>query len=291
MLKEKILFTISLSCAVLAGFLLFFVRTVSAPLWAVLAVTVLMTGFLFFASGLIRNDGGRYQQNTPSAVPLQRLTAAAAALCLFAASLLRIPQFIRDGMVFSFLLVVAPLLAAIACILRLLVGELHPRSAPFAMIPVFFLCIQLMTFYRANSYHPSVRDFGFEIVVLALLVLGLFLTASSKYQTRTPHTQRFWSLLPLAGCMMELCMLFFAREQLYRAADMNAATLLGMAGASLLLLPPLLHPIQQVAMLKSNASEEAPDAQEASEFPTAPSDPDLSEEFPTEEVSRESDPE
>lgn len=291
MLKEKILFIISLSCAVLAGFLMYFVRTVSAPLWAILMLTVLMTGFLFFASGLIRNDGGRYQQNTPTAVPLQRLTAAAAALCFFAAAVLRVPQLIRDGMIFSFLLVVASLLAAVACGLRLLVGELHPRSAPFAMLPVFFLCAQLMTFYRANSYHPSVRDFGFEIVVLVLLLFGLFLTASSKYKTRSPHVQRFWSLLPLTGCVMELCMLLFAREQLYRAADMNVATLLGMAGASLLLLPPLLHPIQQVAMLKSNASEEAPDAQEASEVSTAPSDSDLSEEFPTEEVSRESDPE
>lgn len=288
MLKEKILFIISLSCAVLAGFLMYFVRTVSAPLWAILMLTVLMTGFLFFASGLIRNDGGRYQQNTPTAVPLQRLTAAAAALCFFAAAVLRVPQFIRDGMIFSFLLVVASLLAAVACGLRLLVGELHPRSAPFAMLPVFFLCAQLMTFYRANSYHPSVRDFCFEIVVLVLLLFGLFLTASSKYKTRSPHVQRFWSLLPLAGCVMELCMLLFAREQLYRAADMNAATLLGMAGASLLLLPPLLHPVQQVAMPKSTDAEETSGAEEVSEAPT---DPEPSEDLSTEEILPESDSE
>ena len=259
MLKEKILFIISLSCAVLAGFLMYFVRTVSAPLWAILMLTVLMTGFLFFASGLIRNDGGRYQQNTPTAVPLQRLTAAAAALCFFTAAVLRVPQFIRDGMIFSFLLVVASLLAAVACGLRLLVGELHPRSAPFAMLPVFFLCAQLMTFYRAN-----------------------------KYKTRSPHVQRFWSLLPLAGCVMELCMLLFAREQLYRAADMNAATLLGMAGASLLLLPPLLHPVQQVAMLKSTDAEETSGAEEVSEAPT---DPEPSEDLSTEEILPESDSE
>ena len=264
---EKLSFTLTLGCAALSGFLMFLARTLSAPLWLVLALACLLTVFLFFASGLFRTGSGRYQQLDPTAEHLQKYALIAAALCFFLAALLRLPQFIRDGMIFSFLLIAAPLLAAAACGLRFLVGESHRRSGPSAMIPTFFLCAQLLCFYRANSYHPDTAAFGYEIIVFSLLLLGTYLTASGKYKQRAPHMQRFWALLPLAGCTMELFMLLFATKQLYQAEDMNAATLLGMAGACALLLSPLLFPIQPVVIPKESAPAEDAEAAEPAENP------------------------
>ncbi len=262
---EKISFALSLGCAALSGFLMFLARTLSAPLWLVLALACLLTFFLYFAAGLFHTGSGRYQQLDPAAEPLQKYTLVVAALCFFLAALLRLPQFIRDGMIFSMLLIVAPLFAAIACGFRLLVGESHRRSGPAAMVPTFFLCAQLLCFYRANSYHPDTEAFGYEIIVLSLLLMGVYLTASSKYKPRAPHVQRFWALLPLAGCAMELYMLLFAAGQLYRAEDMNAATLLGMAGAGALLLSPLLFPIQPVSVPEDPAPAEDAEATELTE--------------------------
>ena len=253
---EKISFALSLVCAALSGFFVFLTRTLSAPLWLTLALACLLTVFLYFASGLFHTGSGRYQQLDPAAEPLQKISLITAALCFLAAALLRLPQFIRDGMIFSFLLIAAPLLAAAACGLRYLVGETHCRSGPSAMVPTFFLCVQLLCFYRANSYHPDTEAFGYEIIVFSLLLMGVYLTASGKYKQRAPRTQRFWALLPLAGCAMELCMLLFARGQLYRAEDMNASTLLGMAGACALLISPLLFPIQPVVTFQDPTSSE-----------------------------------
>ncbi len=265
---EKISFALSLGCAALSGFLMFLARTLSAPLWLVLMLAGLLTVFLYVASGLFPTGSGRYQQQDPAAAPLQTCTLLAAALCFFLAALLRLPQFIRDGMIFSFLLIAAPLLAALACGFRFLVGESHRRSAPAAMIPTFFLCAQLLCFYRANSYHPDTEAFGYEIVLFSLLLLGVYLTASGKYKLRAPRMQRFWALLPLAGCAMELCMLLFSAGQLYRAEDMSASTLLGMAGAGALLLSPLLFPIQPVVIPEDPAPTEDPSPSEAAEQTT-----------------------
>lgn len=276
MLTEKTAFALRLACAALSGLLLFLARTLSAPLWLVLSLAGLLTVFLYVASDLFPTGSSPSRQRTPDADPFLTYTLLSAALCFLLAAILRVPQFIRDGMIFSFLLIAAPLAASLACGFRLLVGELHRRSGPSSMIPIFSLCAQLLCFYRANSYHPDTEAFGYEIIVLCLLLMGLYLTASGKYKLRTPRKQRFWALLPLAGCAMELCMLLFARGQLYQAEDMNASTLLGMAGAAALLLPPLLFPNRPVAMPKKAApvNDQAPaDAAEGTPPPPAESDP------------------
>ncbi len=288
MFSAKISLLFTLCCCALAGAVMALLRILSAPLWLVFGVVIVLIALLVLAAARLYTGNGRHQELPPPPAPFKEYPLAAAALCFLLVALIRLPQLLADGMILSLLLVAAPLLAAAACALRFCYGEAHPLSGPLALLPIFFFCVQLMSFYRSNSNHPDANTFGCEVIVLSLLLMGLYMTAGSKYKLRHPVVQRIWAILPLAGVCMELILLVCAPKLLYQAADMGAATLLSMTGACALLITPLLSPIQPVVVPaepttpesddpaacspeasedETQSMEDAPGAEEASESP------------------------
>lgn len=259
MFSAKVSAILSLFCCILCGAVITLLRVTAAPLLLVFGACFLCVLVLVFSARFLYAGKGRYQEEQPARTPLREYPLILAALCFLGVVWLRLPQFIADGMILSLLLAAAPLLAALACILRFICGEDHPMSGPLALLPIFFLCIHLMNFYRANSKHPHVETYGYEIIVFSLLLLGLYLTSSSKYKLRSPILQRVYAMIPLSAVFMELLMLQAAPALLYRAEDLNTATLLGMSGAAALLITPLFRPIQPVA-LPAPAEPDADDA-------------------------------
>ena len=262
MFSAKVSLFLSLICCVLSAAIITLLRVLAAPLWLLFGISILCVLLLILSARCLYAGTGRHQQEQPAPAPFQEYPLIIAALCFLGVTGLRLPQFISDGMILSLLLVAAPLLAALACILRFAHGEDHPLSGPLALLPIFFLCIHLLNFYRANSYQPNAGTFGYEIIVLSLLLLGLYMTSSCKYKVRGPILQRVYAMIPLSAVFMELLMLLVAPELLYRAEELNTATLLGMFGASALLVTPLYRPIQPVA-LPTPAAEACADVEPA----------------------------
>lgn len=256
MFSFKVSLFLSLICCALSAAVITVLRIMAAQLWLLCSAIIICVSFLALSARYFYAGKGRYQEHHHSMDPFKEYPLVIAALCFFFVAVLRLPQFISDGMVLSFLLVVAPFLAALACALRFVRGEGHPLSGPLALLPIFFLSIHLMSFYRANSNHPKADTFGYEIVVLSLLLWGLYMTSSCKYKLRGPILQRIYAMIPLSAVFMELLMLLVAPELLYQAEDLNAATLLSMAGASALLITPLFSPIQPVIFPESTADTE-----------------------------------
>lgn len=268
MSREKTSFLLSLCCCVLAGAGMALPRIFSAPLWLLFSVAILLVFLICLAAAWLYVGNGRYQNKRSDAASVKEYPHLVAVLCFFLTALLRLPQLMQDWMILSLLLTIAPLLAAAACGLRFLRSEDHPSSGPLALLPIFYLCIHLMNFYRVNSNHPDTVTFGYEIISLSLLLMGLYLTSSSKYKRRHPIFQRVWAMLPLSALFMELTVLLCAPQLLYQAGDMNAATLLTMIGAGALLLSPLHSPIQPVVVFEEPESEESAEADSSDAQPT-----------------------
>lgn len=274
MFSAKMSLAFSLICCAVAAAVLTLLRILAAPLWLIFSAIIVLVTLLGLGAFYLYAGSGRYQEHQPNLSPFKEYPLAVAALCFFLVALCRLPQLLADAMILSLLLVAAPLLAAVACVLRFACGEGHSLSGPLALLPIFFLCIQLMNFYRANSNHPGADTFGYEIIVLSLLLMGLYITSSSKYKLRHPVTQRIWAMLPLSATFMEFFMLLTAPKILYQAVDLNAATLLSMAGACALLITPLFSPIQPVTLPKAPKSEEDDPSEDAA---SADGDPEASE--------------
>ena len=283
MFSISISLLLSLCCCALAGTVMGVLRLFSAPLWLIFSFAILLVMFLFWSASRLYAGKGRYQEHQPALTPFKEYPLVVASLCFFCVALLRLPQFLADTMIMSLFLVAAPLLAAAACAVRFCFGEAHPFSAPLSLIPILFLCMNLVAFYRSNSKQPDVRVFGYEVILLSLLLLGLFMTSSSKYKRRHPVLQRLWAMLPLACVFMELFLLIVESKFLYRANDMGLATLLSITGACALLITPLYSPIQPVVFPKAPTDEES-----TAENSTAEDQPtEESAEKTTEEPSEE----
>lgn len=257
MFSEKMSLLLSLVCCAVSGAAIAILRILSAPLWLLISGLILFVLLLCLAAARLYAGSGRYQEHVPETAPCKEYPLCVSALCFLLAALFRAPQLLQDAMLLSLILIITPLLAAMACGLRFLRGEGHPTSGPLALLPIFYLCVHLLNFYRSNSNHPDTASFGYEIVVHSLLLLGLYLTASSKYKLRHPVFQRIWAMLPLAGVFMELVTLLFAPGLLRQASNMNAATFLTITGAGMLLITPLTAPIQPVSLPEDPAQPDA----------------------------------
>ncbi len=250
---------LTLCCCALSGMVMGVLRLFSAPLWLIFSFAILLVMFLFRSASRLYAGKGRYQEHQPALTPFKEYPLAVASLCFLSVALLRLPQFLADTMIMSLFLVAAPLLAAAACAVRFCFGEGHPLSAPLSLIPILFLCMNLVSFYRSNSNHPDVRVFGYEIILFSLLLMGLYITSSSKYKHRKPVFQRLCAMLPLACAFMELFLLIVEPKFLYRANDMGLATQLSIAGACALLITPLYSPIQPVVFPEEPTDAESTD--------------------------------
>lgn len=255
MISERVSFLFSLGCSIAAGILMAIFRILNLPFLAMVVLLLLLTAALGLAAFRLYVGAGRYQTNTPPMAPRTEFTLLVAALCFFASSLFRLPALLHDAMIGSLLQVLILLLAAAACGLRFWKGEKHPHSGPLALLPIFSLCIHLMFFYRANSNQPDVQNFGYEIVTFSLLLLGLYVSASSKYKRRSPVSQRFWAMLSLASAAMEYALLLIAPTLLQQTNDMGGASLLIMAGTCVLMTMPLLYPAEPVILSPQSAPE------------------------------------
>lgn len=71
---------------------------------------------------------------------------------------------------------------AAAMILRLKAGEESQLSGLFSLFPIYYLCLQLLLFYRANAINPDPGVFGMEIMMIASMMVAVYLVASFKFE-------------------------------------------------------------------------------------------------------------
>ena len=266
MFSEKTSLTLTLVSCLMAGTAMAMLRALSAPLWLILILTLFWILFLLRCSKVFQWQNGKHASDAAdtSLAESRRPALLFAAFFFLCSAIIQFPAFLSDGMILSFLLVAGTLLSAVSCALRYFRGETDRNSALFAMLPVFFFCIQTLAFYRSNSNHPDLSSFGYEIPVLCLLLFGLFYTASGKYRNCSAASQRFWAMLPLSGVWMELFLLLFASRLILRAADMTFGLLFCVLGGCAMLLLPLRSPVIRVVFPPEPIPDEDAPAEEES---------------------------
>lgn len=148
-------------------------------------------------------------------------------------------------------------------------------AAQLSLAPVFFQSFYLLVFYRANGDNPYLGQFGYEIAVFALVLLGLYCTVCGRYEDDRPLF-RTWSLsAALAGIVQELLFFGIHGQSPLTLKDFGLGTLALLAAQGCLMVNALFFPPEKLSPPpeKADPEEEDPEAEdpEAEEPENSPS--------------------
>ena len=59
-------------------------------------------------------------------------------------------------------------------LMRLPLRDSGETAAAYALVPIFYLSFYLLTFYRSNGDNPYLFRFGYEIAVILVVLLGIY---------------------------------------------------------------------------------------------------------------------
>lgn len=138
-------------------------------------------------------------------------------------------------------------LCCICTFARVRARDAGSGAAQLSLAPVFFQSLYLLVFYRANGDNPYLGQFGYEIAVFALVLLGLYFTASGRYEKDRPLF-RTWALsAALAGAVQELLFFVIHGQSPLNLKGFGLGTLALLAAEGCLLANALFFPPEKLS--------------------------------------------
>jgi hypothetical protein len=158
----------------------------------------------------------------------------------------------------------------IATILRVSQRDSGKTAAVYSLVPIFFLSFFLLMLYRSNGDNPNLRLFGYEIAVMLLVLLGMYLAVAGRFEGDRP---RFRSI----GCSIGFCLIaqemisfLLMPQMLLSIPDFSVAALVMLLACGLLLCYGMFFPsVREV--FPEPAVEDADTSEEETENPSSPS--------------------
>lgn len=161
------------------------------------------------------------------------------------------------------------LFCGVCTLLRLAGRDQGRKSAACSLVPVFCMACCLLIFYRSNGDNPYLADFGVDIVVLALTLLGVYLAASTRFEEQRRWVAEGGLLLSLTGIVQELLFALLYWDRLREIPGLSIGLLMLMAACGVLVLcglfctpeklPPLPAEDEEDGDGEETPSEEASD--------------------------------
>ena len=145
----------------------------------------------------------------------------------------------------SVLKVISALFAA-ACgavtLMRLPLRDSGETAAVYALVPIFYLSFYLLVFYRSNGDNPALFQFGYEIAVILVALLGIYAAVAGRFEKARPRFRAVCCSLGLLLIGQELCYLLLNPGQVLSIPGFSPATAVTLAAFALLLCCGLCYP-------------------------------------------------
>lgn len=128
------------------------------------------------------------------------------------------------------------------CLMRLPLRDSGQTAAVYALVPIFYLSFYLLIFYRSNGDNPDLLQFGYEIAVILMVLLGIYAAVAGRFEKARPRFRTICCGLGLLMIVQELCYLLLAPGQVLSVPGFSPATAAMLAAFALLLCCGLCYP-------------------------------------------------
>ena len=130
----------------------------------------------------------------------------------------------------------------ITTILRLSLRDSGKTAAVYSLVPIFFLSFFLLMFYRSNGDNPALQQFGYEIAVMLLVLLGMYSAVAGRFENDHPRFRSICCSIGLCFVAQELLSFLLMPHILLSIPDFSLAALVMLLAYGLLLCYGMFYP-------------------------------------------------
>lgn len=151
----------------------------------------------------------------------------------------------------------------ITTLLRLSLRDSGKTAAVYSLIPIFFLSFFLLMFYRSNGDNPHLRQFGYEVAVILLVLLGIYAAVAGRFEKARPQFRSICCSIAICFVVQELVSLVLMPLLTIPGFSVAAAVMLLAYGQ--LLCYGLCFPPTQEVFAEEDPGDEESDEEESEE--------------------------
>lgn len=133
-------------------------------------------------------------------------------------------------------------LCGITTILRLSLRDSGKTAAVYSLVPIFFLSFFLLMFYRSNGDNPYLHQFGYEIAVMLIVLLGIYASVAGRFEKSRPLFRSICCSVGICFVVQELVSLLLMPATLLSIPDFSIAAVVMLLACSQLLCYGLFFP-------------------------------------------------
>lgn len=135
-------------------------------------------------------------------------------------------------------------ITGVASLMRLSQRDKTELAAGYSLIPVFWVGFYLLMLYRGNGDNPYLAQFGCEIAVFLLVLIGIYASVAGWFLKPRPSLRRVGMSWGLAACVQELVFFALRPADILSVRSMSLGTIVLLAACGCLLSAALLAPPQ-----------------------------------------------
>ena len=158
--------------------------------------------------------------------------------------------------------------------LRALNKENSEKTAAFSLVPIYYLCLYLLMFYRDNAKGANVDAYGPQTLTISVLIFAAYFNCAVKFESRPPLLRYLSGLMAALVFTCELVGYFVLPSTLVCADPAFFLTMTGgfaiYFGSSLFTVPLRLFKEKPKKSESEKNSEEAADAKQDSPAENTP---------------------
>ncbi len=147
-------------------------------------------------------------------------------------------------------------------LMRLPLRDAGEPAAVYALVPIFYLSFFLLMFYRSNGDNPYLRQYGYEVAVILLLLLSVYSSVCGRFEKPRPLFRTVFCSLGLTFVVQQVVYCALDPMLMYSPSGFGPAAMVMMAAYAPLLCIGLFYPPVQVVFPPKEAKKEASEKEE-----------------------------
>lgn len=210
------------------------------------------------AAAAVRRFCKKYNVPQPEPGKLSFALIACAGFLFLATAFL----FFLKGSGSSLLRAVSAVFAAVtgaAVLMRLSERDKTERAAGYSLVPIFLVGFYLLLLYRGNGDNPYLSEFGCEIAVFLLVLIGLYASVAGWFLKPRPILRPAAMSWGLAACVQEWLYFLLRHDKVLAIRGFSLGSMLLLSACAFLLAAALLVPPR----LLPKPAPEQPDEKDA----------------------------
>lgn len=144
----------------------------------------------------------------------------------------------------------------VSTLLRLSLRDRGKNAAVYSLVPIFFISFYLLMFYRSNGDNPYLHQFGYEVAVLLLTLLGIYAATAGRFEKARPLFRSISCSVALCVLAQEMFSLLLMTRTIFTIPGFALGTAVMLVAYGLLLCYGMFFPTVQEVFAEEEADEE-----------------------------------